>query len=567
MSKSYLRADTSEVSSALQFALLADPVPKGHEIRELTKNGIEAILEGSGEGRICWQVDTDRWPAPKLQIIDDGIGFDPDRMEVVQETLFGGNKELGRGANFGIGGRIAGLKASPAGVVYDSWRDGTGFRMVLRWPKREGPAFPERFPDGRHIRGLDEGHPWGAASGTRVTLIGESEDDDSSQPPPGLPGAALTWVYYYLDRRFCRWPDGIRVVVDRGSKAGRSQADAVRGLWTNLSDCSQAGGIVELPNQVLVRWWVLPEVEQRSDPRHYVPSHVGVVWGDELYDSASGIHLTRRLGNFGVVLATQRVAIQVVPRRDRWHPDAQRAHLLSSAEDSIPWQEWGAEFRERLPSEIAELEAELHSKAYTFDGRAWFKLLREMGLLELQRYYGADGDVAAEGSRQEPAPAEESDRKNGAGGSSGGEDRPSIFDKGTKPRTPRPPKGPPNIEWLDGADTGGEVARFAIDQNEIVCDPNHPLVARLERLIAARSNGHGNLAHRAARHAVSRRLLEHCLSVEALKHVGWDKKQINDAWSAPSLTASVATQYDLLQAALAQLRTQKGRDELMGSDK
>lgn len=574
--RSYLRADQSEESSALQFELLAAAVPKGQEIRELTMNGIESIVARGGKGSVRWQVDRDTWPSPKLQVIDDGAGFDPVDFETILQTMYVVSKNIGRWGNFGIGGRIAGLKASPAGVVYDSWRHGEGYRMVLEWPDRTGPARPRQFHGGGYVRSLSEPHPWGAESGTRVTLMGETDDTDSSLTPSGLAGGAVgetstPWPLLYIDRRFCEWPSDVTIQVEARRSEGERTGRLAHGLYENLDQVSSDRGILAFAG-FSVRWWVLPPSHDRPRVARYTPSHIGVAWSGELYNSAfSGGHKTQRLDHFGIVLGTSRVAIHVEPAREHYSPDAQRAHLLPVDGDELPWGEWGAAFRSQLPNQIRELEEELHVQSSAgFNADQYKDLLQKLGLLDLRRFYGPSGDVYADVPSIDdtitnggPPGGVHSTRKKVADAE---EDSPSIFDKGTTPRTPREAKSAPRYHWQSDIDADGEIARFAPINNELVCDRDHPLLARLAAAIGIATGASGRLPYMAAQHAMSRRLVEHVMCVEALKDMGWDSKQVQDEWSSRSLTAAVVTQYEMFEHAVAMLRTQKGRAMIVGND-
>ena len=55
-----------------------------------------------------------------------------------------------------------------------------------------------------------------AEHGTRVTLFGMSEEQDTMLPPEGIGGIRESWIALYLTTRFFTIPEGVKISVRIG---------------------------------------------------------------------------------------------------------------------------------------------------------------------------------------------------------------------------------------------------------------------------------------------------------------------------------------------------------------
>ena len=104
-------------------------------LRELTQNGIEAIARTGNPGEIVWDVDWisyDLAGGPvKLSITDTGDGMTGEEMLEFINQLSSSGAEQSFSTNYGVGAKIAAATKNPAGVIYQSWKQGLGWMVHL----------------------------------------------------------------------------------------------------------------------------------------------------------------------------------------------------------------------------------------------------------------------------------------------------------------------------------------------------------------------------------------------------------------------------------------------------
>jgi hypothetical protein len=111
-------------------------------IRELTVNSIEAIQElPDHTGEIIWDFDRTSYelnqpPLFKLCIIDTGSAMTgPEMVQYINRLSSSGRVQSVDG-NYGVGAKISAATKNPAGVIYLSWKHGTG-AMIHLWRNPE----------------------------------------------------------------------------------------------------------------------------------------------------------------------------------------------------------------------------------------------------------------------------------------------------------------------------------------------------------------------------------------------------------------------------------------------
>ena len=111
-------------------------------LRELTQNGIEAIARTGRPGEVVWDVDWisyDLANAPmKLCITDSGDGMTGEEMLEFINQLSSSTAEQSFSSNFGVGAKIAAATKNPAGVIYQSWKQGQGWMVHLEKNRSTG---------------------------------------------------------------------------------------------------------------------------------------------------------------------------------------------------------------------------------------------------------------------------------------------------------------------------------------------------------------------------------------------------------------------------------------------
>src|SRR5688572_5817438 len=115
--------------------LIAD-CPPFSVVRELLKNAEENAITVHPSGRIEWFIE-EVGGVPKLGLFNEGPGMSGDELARLMDLASTG-KTLSLDQNYGQGGKISALKASPDGVVYRSCKNGRVCQIILAAEQRPG---------------------------------------------------------------------------------------------------------------------------------------------------------------------------------------------------------------------------------------------------------------------------------------------------------------------------------------------------------------------------------------------------------------------------------------------
>ncbi|QJR35221.1 ATP-binding protein [Gemmatimonas groenlandica] len=417
---------------------LAADTPPNQQIRELTQNAIEAVVrrqkagEG-GEGLIRWDVDWEhlaRTDTFKLCIVDNGDGMTPEQMSSYLNSLAvqGANQTQSISENFGVGAKITALFRNSLGLVYQSWRDGRGTMVKLHrddsigqygldsFDLADGPHWTPRIKDVNRPRGIED-------SGTKVTLLGVSDEGNTCVPPET---GGMNWLVTYLTSRYFRLPANLKLQVrvltkdvERWPKGEPSPSEktfnlqTIRGTKHLFDEYSSAHGTVHLSNAD-AHWWVFDDPAKSSkemSSRGSRTGQAGIVFQDEVYVLRTPPSSRRILAGFGVLFGAEHVIIYIEPRGGTTgldlRADTARSRVLINGEDVEEanwWERWGAEFRTQLPAEIRAKIDEIMARSNSdphgkLRERILERLKRIRDFLRPSRYRkSASGVVLAAGS-------------------------------------------------------------------------------------------------------------------------------------------------------------------------
>ena len=209
--------------------LLGKNCPPLQWLREIPYNSIESIgRTKSGKGLIHIDINHELLKnssgrISKISIIDTGVGLCPEELEQYVNKLASSNREKSQHENYGIGGLISTLPRNKFGVMYDYWKDGKGYRSLLKYSKEENAFGLEQFelPNGeyRYHKELEEDSKPAiiGQNGVRVTLLGHSEEENTmDRDVHNALGNKESWTVHYLNKRFLRFPDGIKIMCRIG---------------------------------------------------------------------------------------------------------------------------------------------------------------------------------------------------------------------------------------------------------------------------------------------------------------------------------------------------------------
>ena len=116
-------------------------------VREFCQNAIETARLAPIP-RIKWWEFTEK-ECRKLSIWNNGPGM--DREELLKNMNLGASgteKSQSAADNFGLGAKLTGLKANPAGLLWRSCKNGTVYQLVLGWEKDAPGIIAEIASDG-----------------------------------------------------------------------------------------------------------------------------------------------------------------------------------------------------------------------------------------------------------------------------------------------------------------------------------------------------------------------------------------------------------------------------------
>lgn len=497
---------------------LAADTPPNQQIRELTENALEAIERRQKAGDACegvirWDVDWDhlkRTNQYKLSIVDNGDGMTSQQMLDYLNALAvqGANQTQGISQNFGVGAKITALHRNSHGLVYQSWHEGRGSMVKLHRDDKagvyglasfelaDGPDWTPRIKDAYKPKIIDR-------SGTKVTLLGTSEENNTCFPPEDA-GGGMNWLITYLTGRYFRVPENIKIQVRVLTKYADEwpseepvpsvktyNFQTVNGSKALFDQYAEAKGTVPLATAD-AHWWVFADPREDSkkmSTRGGRTCKVGVVFQEEVY-----VHLTppaarRILAGFGIVFGADHVVIYIEPKKTMdIRADTARSRIIINGEDvqEANWFEtWGTEFKERMPSEIKAKIDEIMAKTERDpDGKARERILERLRrireLLRPTRYRRDNGGkLQAVGQTSGGAglsgDTQRSSSPGGGSGSRGGRSSDDyladLVDSGGELVTPVVVSAKePNVVWISRADRTREEGELEDLAAEIVGD-------------------------------------------------------------------------------------------------
>ncbi len=473
-------------------------------LRELTQNSIEAISRTKQKtGEIIWDVDWTTFDLEgtlKLSITDNGDGMTGESMVRFINQLSSSASTQSMSGNYGVGAKITTATRNHAGVLYLSWRNREGSMIHMKKDVNSGHYGLKQWQHKDHLYSYflqieDDVKPELIKdSGTKVVLVGNTEDDNTMQAPLGALSPSR-WISKYLNSRFFKFPDGIIVKAREGWRVPRSDKDRnyLRGLTGQepyLKQHSTASGKVEI-TAATVFWWILKDEPAITNNSGFIESsgHIAALYQNELYELSTARAGMSKLQQFGVTFGYKYVVIYVEPNSEinRLTTNTARTSLLIQNE-ALPWNEWAAEFREKLPVEIAALVAEKAAASSSTDHQ---KSIRErlkdiMDLFRISRYRPTpEGNIQIDdaslvrgglvGSNSRNSNKNESSLRTSAAGGTGGNVY-SVFEKvdGVPGKKVKPDPFP-EVNWvsvIDGTREYGDMedraAKYLADQNRLL---------------------------------------------------------------------------------------------------
>ena len=554
-------------------------------LRELTQNSIEAIQKTPlSVGEIIWDVDWTRYTLEKvykLAIIDTGVGMTGSEMVHYINQLSSSMHGQSMTGNYGVGAKIAAATRNQAGLIYLSWKDGIGSMIHLWRDPTTGsyglvqiPQADGTFDHWAHV--TDEVKPKPIDQhGTMVVLLGNDVDADTMQAPPEALRPSR-WIARYLNTRYFEFPDGITARAREGWDLPRTDANhpmlrSVTGQKAYLDEHSADYGTVELTGAT-AQWWVLKDEPALQNMLNVYESkgHAAALYQNELYEMMTGRAGVARLQLFGVIFGHHRVVIYAEPHNgaaEHLSSNTARTQLLVNREP-LPWAEWAAEFRSRLPDAIVGLMEATGGASMTDHRQAIKDRLKQIrDLIRISRYRPTSRgsltiaeDALTKGGQPDETqsvhrPAESTSRSGTRGGRAG--DIYSLFLASDGLRGEEVHADPdPDVDWISvldetriPPDLEDRAAKFLPASNRLLINADFRVFSdMIKRYLERYSDipGAEPAITEVVREWFEQALIETVLGAQALRGARhWSIDDMDALLSEQALTAAVMPRYHI----------------------
>jgi Histidine kinase-, DNA gyrase B-, and HSP90-like ATPase len=577
-------------------------------LRELTQNAIEAVQRTGTPGEVMWDVDWisyDLGGPMKACIVDTGDGMTGDEMIRLINQLSSSGSEQSFTGNYGVGAKIAAATKNPAGVIYQSWKNGDGYMVQVeknpatgeyglrQWLLKDG-TYSHWFPLEDSVRPGEIG-----AHGTKVILMGAKQQDNTIAPPVDA-ASPSRWISKYLNTRYFQFPTGVTVKAREGWDNPRTDKDrnvlrTITGQKPYLDLHSTASG-VEALSGAKVHWWILKDEPAISNNSGFIESggHMAAMYQDELYDRATARAGTALLQRFGILFGYRYVVLYVEPVPEKGESlttNTARTTLLLDGE-KLPWDDWAYEFREKMPKRLVEFVGEKAAALTEKDHISNIKdrLKHVMDLYKVSRYRPAPAGVylsdemSAVRVGRSPFPRAKSEGGGGTGHEVGAATKGQrdgevgniyhLFEKkGGMPSEKSAADPFPVVRWVSienggrEADDGMEdkAATFVRNQNTLLVNADFrvftDMVARLcKEKDAGPGPGLQDVVTETVHQWFEQALVETVIGIQQLGgSKEWGREEIDKALSPEALTSAVMQRYHVYIACRRELGAKFGK--------
>lgn len=574
-------------------------------LRELTQNSIEAVAKTKKPGLIVWDVD---WLTRdlgdqsvfKLCITDTGEGMTGDEMLKFINQLSSSGAEQSFAGNFGVGAKIAAATRNPFGVIYNSWKNGDGNMIELRrhsdgsyglvqFSRRDGSAdYFLPIEDAVKPEVIKQ-------HGTKVVLMGTAADDDTMAAPENAPSPSR-WISRYLNTRYFTFPEGVTVRVREGWTFPRAEVDknvlrTLTGQKAYLQDHAADSGVVEI-TKARVHWWILKDEPALTNNSGFIESagHVAALYQDELYERFTSRAGTAKLQQFGVTFGMRYVVLYVEPTGKpgvEVTTNTARTLLLLNQE-SLPWEEWAAEFREKMPKTLADFVERMSPTGASDHIASIRERLKEiLQLYKASRYLPTSAgqyEVDAESAARMVIAPDVAERGGGQGspgdaviGTAGPGRKQStqgnvyhLFEKKDGVPADKVKGDPfPKTQWVsvkDGTRETGYIedkaARYIREANELHINQDFRVFQDMvDHFCELYDDAPGirQPVEDSVKQWFEQALVETVLGIQGLKSKEWTSKEVEMALSQEALTAAVMQRYHVAFAVKRELGSKLGK--------
>ena len=567
-------------------------------VREFVKNSDEAIQrvaaskkEQTYEGKIL--VDAD-WKIVeshnqfKMTFVDNGDGMTEDEMiKHLNNLSSSGHQNVYK--NYGMGAKIASLTRNHAGIIYKSWKNGIGHRIIMRHDSAERiyGIVPIDTTDGRKawcVKIDDSEKPEIIQEhGTQVTILGMNfeESDTMNAPTSSTRGGRENWLYQFLNTRFYTVAENVSLKVRVGYwrdqlNKKHNYLRRVLGQRDTLDKHSIAQGTLTL-SDAKIYWRLMNPERGQGHGREYISGHTACINEEELFDLCDG--RSNRAPEFGIYIGKEDVVLIVEPNAN-YVQNTARTGLVRRDGSELPWNRWADEFRAKMPIEIEEFIKYRLAKINHEDNSDTIqeKLKTVANLYKLSRYRSnslgkfsadPDSDVASKTGKGSSQTSNNGSGKRSTKGNYSGAFEELLLsglkENGVAADVVQPDKFPELI-WTDTSDSPeleDRAARYHDKDNKIMANTEfqgyldvkehfikmYPDAENCEAIIAPIVKG-----------VFAQQLIETIMGARSFQNrPKWNPTDFDNAVSPEALSSAVMSRYHIINQMKRDIHTQLGK--------
>jgi hypothetical protein len=376
-------------------------------VREYVKNSLEAIARTKKDGVI--QVDMN-WlhyelaGVYRISFTDNGDGMTHEEM-LQHLNHLSSSGHVNENQNYGMGAKISSMTRNKSGLVYESWKNGEGSQICIRYDEAQKAYGASRFTnsDGETLdfRKIDDAAKINRASnvksggcvidqhGTRVTLCGNEEGIDTMLMPKGVKLTNESWIYRTINERFFEIPENVKIFARIGydrdpTNTKHNHLLKVKGQKATFENYKLQSGVVDLTD-AKVHWYIL-KPKRSSHGRESTSGQTAILFENEIFDR--GIGRGNKAQQFGIIWGAEDVALYVEPKGKGYRQNTPRSNLLQEDGNPAPWERWQDEFKLNIPQELADYMKKISAKTFglSHGDSIKEKLKRWIKFYKLSRY-------------------------------------------------------------------------------------------------------------------------------------------------------------------------------------
>lgn len=565
-------------------ASLIERCPKTMMLRELMMNALEAARHAPLGRRLveisCFQMDG----VSKLAMWNTGPGMDAPELLKICNIASSLGKEKSLTGNFGMGAKVASLPSNQRGMRYRSCKNGQVHEVILC--KRDGiyGRLRRYHPGtGEYLEvvevtdlAVDEGRTT-AEDWTEVVLFGNAPEQDTVKDPyNGDPEQDAQWLATYLYHRFYRLPDGVKVMLMKGTNKldGNRQFEPIPARLRHFERYEA----VPLQNGMKIHYLYDAPYDKATGSGHNrsisgavasAVSTCAVIYKDEMYDVRKGRNWTFDAPIFGIPFGPKHISVHIeLPDNFPVVPDAYRQFLRHAAGEQphVDAADFAEIVRDNRPEWLIELIRSFAPESASSDEirDELQKLLNHLRVKRVSPKVAPQGNMTV-ASGGGPAVDIAGGTTKGGGGD-GSRPKPtdlSVLPTGAKraemfKNLERAPEIIPLYSEAEIEEKGikGRAARYVMEAGQLFVNMTYPAIGDMKAQLEADYAGANDLevmrelAHKSAETTMILRVgrtVVYALAKQLNKE--WDQKALETASSPESLSMAADDFGDAMQNA------------------